>query len=162
MTTFPAAVFAAAHRNPLAGGCRAVPAVRCSEIRCVSSSERSWASITTSSVPTVVPMYGKEINSGKGAAMANLEHPIDKAMMDLAALQRDIANPFSGDGRVTAAEHGILVRFEQERKRIGRARAFERATQLAMKQEGRFSDYTNEQFRLAGVRITPVEPDDAA
>lgn len=184
--------FAAAHR-PVIGGSPLSPLaveqggltpMRCSEVRCVSSFERSKScSAFLSAIchldggasnmrhhPGALPpsdnnitkFRRKEINFERNRQMANLEHPIDAVVMDFAALKHELAAEFmEDDGVICEREAAILIRFEEGKRRIGRARALERATQLAMKQEGRFSDYTNQQFALAGIRLTPIDPDAA-
>lgn len=90
--------------------------------------------------------------------MADHEHPIDEVVMDFCALRNEMAAEFlADDGVISDRESGILVRFDEGRRRIGRARAFERATSLAMKQEGDFTKYTERQFALAGVKIEPLD-----
>lgn len=93
--------------------------------------------------------------------MGNLEHPIDGAIIELSALRRDLEAEFLDDGILCKREAALLTRLTENKRRIGRARALARATELAMKQEGEFTDYTKRQFALAGVRITPIEPDAA-
>lgn len=116
------------------------------------------AQFLTAAQSNVHPIGSKEINSGKGNLMANIEHPIDAVVVDMAALKRDMEAEFIGnDGVICEREAGILLRFEEGRNRISRARAIERANTLAVKQEGVITDYTREAFRLAGLKVEPLD-----
>ena len=96
--------------------------------------------------------------------MANLRHPVDKGVEDLAFLRSHIHQDFmEDDGVICDVEQGILIQFDQAVASMKRARDLEKAISLAVKQEGVVTRYTQQQFREAGLHIEAlVEPDDAA
>lgn len=183
------AALAAAHQIPdvtsrAIEGPGSAGAMCCGEVRCVSSHERSLLTSTANTgvnggtservtvrgehhgmLPftlTISERHADEINSMKGARMGNLEHPIDGALCDLSVLRREMVEEFrADDGVICAREQAIILRFDEGRERIMRARNLERAIALAVKQEGRVTEYTSRQFASAGLHIAPLEPEAA-
>lgn len=94
--------------------------------------------------------------------MANLRHPVDIGLENLAFLRFDITRNFlADDGIVCDDERGILIQFDQAVASMSRARNLEKAITLAVKQDGAVTRYTQQQFAEAGLMVSPIDPDAA-
>ena len=90
--------------------------------------------------------------------MGNIEHPIDRVIGNMALLNNEIRRDFLGDdGVIDPVEQMILNGIEEARTVISKVRSLDRAHDLAVKQEGKVTDYTKEMFKLAGLHVEPLD-----
>lgn len=90
--------------------------------------------------------------------MGNIEHPVDRVIGNLSYLNDEVRRDFiSDDGVIDPVEQMILNGLEEVRNVIGKVRSLEKAHDLAVKQEGKVTDYTKEMFRLAGLHVEPLD-----
>lgn len=90
--------------------------------------------------------------------MANLRHPYDIALENLAFIRLDLISDFMEDnGCICESEANVLAEFDQAVGSMRQARNIDKAVDLFMKQGGRPTKYTMERFEEAGVRIEPLD-----
>ena len=90
--------------------------------------------------------------------MGNIEHPIDRVIGNMVYLRMEAERDFlADDGRIDPVEQMLLNGYSECERVIRQVRSLERAHDLAVKQEGKVTDYTREMFRLAGLKVDPVD-----
>lgn len=90
--------------------------------------------------------------------MANLRHPYDVELENLAFMRRDLERDFlEDDGVIDKTERGILIQFSSSVDRMFRARGLERGIELLMKQDARPTKYTLDLFEDVGIRLEPLD-----
>ena len=100
-----------------------------------------------------------QVYSGKGVVeMGNIRNPYDVAAEELADVKADLVSEFTADdGMISERELGIIVQFDAAADRIRRTRGLEHALELLMKQNGRFTRYTDDVLADVGLKLEPLD-----
>lgn len=90
--------------------------------------------------------------------MGNIRNPYDVAAEELADVKADLMSEFTADdGVICERDLGIIVQFDAAADRIRRTRGLEHALELLMKQNGRFTRYTDDVLADVGLKLEPLD-----